>query len=74
MGDPKSDAEQFQDFQDRVEAGPQTGEYEPGSPSENYEPAPIITPATSIGQPGDIYSLEVLTDDETRPKYEDTDS
>ena len=66
--------EQYQDFQNRVEQGPQSGEYVPSSPSENYEPATIITPATSIGQPGDIYSYEVLTDDETRPQVEDTDS
>jgi hypothetical protein len=66
--------EDYKDFQKHVENGPQTGDYVPGSPSENYQPTTIITPATSIGQPGDLFSYEVLTDDETRPQNEDTDS
>ena len=75
MGSSGKKRSEYEDFQDgRVESGPQSGEYEPGSPSENYEPTTIITPATYIGQPGDIYSYEVLTDDETRPGNEDTDS
>ena len=72
MSGTKSDEEQYQNFQHRLEEGPQFGDYTPGSPSEYYEPATIITPATSIGQPGSIYSYEVLTDDEARPQYEDT--
>jgi hypothetical protein len=71
MSGTKSEEEQYQDFmQNRVEGGAQS--YEPGAPTEYHEPVAIVVPATSIGQPGDIFSYEVLTDDETRPQYEDT--
>jgi hypothetical protein len=52
----------------RLEAGPQSGEYEHGSPSEYYTPTAIATPVTPFGEPADIFSHEVLVDSE------DTDS
>lgn len=57
------EAEQLEQAEDRLNAGPQTGEYEPGSISENYTPTAIATPVTAFGQPADIFSHEVLTDD-----------
>ena len=74
MSGSKYTEEDVQGFIDRVRSGPQDGEYVPGSPSENYEPATITVPATSIGQPADPVSYVQLTDDETRPQYEDPNS
>jgi hypothetical protein len=48
---------------DRLNDGPQSGAYEPGSISEHYTPTAIATPVTAFGQPADIFSHEVLTDD-----------
>jgi hypothetical protein len=56
----------------RLETGPCSGDYEPGSTSEYHTPTAVATPATAFGEPGDTYALEVLTDDPTRPTYEDT--
>jgi hypothetical protein len=73
MSGTKSGYEQYQDFMaNRVEGGVQA--YEPGTPTEYHEPVAIITPATPVGEQGDLFSYEVLTDDETRPQSENTNS
>ena len=44
----------------RLEAGPSSSDYEPGSPSEHYVPTAIATPILA-GEPATVSSLERLT-------------